>query len=345
MSKAIPILGGLLVVQLGLAAFTWAGGARLGGASDTKPLVGGDLGDVTELEIIGKATDDKPAKTVKLVKNGDAWVVATAADFPAKTEKVEEILKKLVEAKVREPIATNKANHGALKVSEKTFDKKVRVKVGGDDVNLVVGAGKSSSIHARRAERDEVYLARGVSAWAISDRVTSYIETEYVKVEDPTEVSVQNPAGTINLVKDDEGNWKVTELPPDADVDDSRVSSFVSAARSIRMTDPVGKAVKPEYGLDNATVVVLKNKDRTVSYSIGALDGDDHYVKADGQDFVVKVSKWSVERLRDQTPQKFIKEPEKPGGPPGGAPGMPPGMQLPPGMQMPPGMPPMPPPR
>ncbi len=338
MSKLNTTLIGLLAVQLGLTAFTWAGGARLGGASDAKPLVDGAPGDVTELEITGKAEADKPARTVKLTKKGDDWVVASAADYPAKQDKVDEIVKKLVEAKVREPIATNKANHGALKVSDSTFDKKVRLKLGSDDVKLVVGSGKSSSIHARRADQDEVFLARGVSAWAISDRVSSYIDTEYVKVEDPTEVSVQNPNGTINLVKGDDGKWKVTELPADADVDDSRVSAFVSSARSVRMAEPVGKEIKPEYGLDGAVQVVLKAKDQSYSYAVGALDGDHHYVKADGNDYVVKVSKWSVERLRDQTPDKFIKEPGKPGGAPGG---MPPG-GMPPGAMMPGGMPPMP---
>ncbi len=340
MSKANTILAGLLVVQLGLAAFTWAGGTRLGGATDTQPLVEGDPSDVTELEITGTAKDDKPARTLKLVKTGDAWVVSTAADFPAKTEKVDEIVKKLVEAKVREPIATHKANHAALKVGEKTFEKKVRVKIGGSDVNLVVGSGKGTSIHARHDGKDEVYLARGVSAWAISDRVSSYVDTEYVKVEDPSEVSVQNSKGTINLVRNDAGKWRVTELAADSDVDDSRVSAFVSSARSIRLSEPVGKEIKPAYGLADGVQVILKTKDKTVSYAIGATDGDHAYVKADNSEYVVKVSKFSVERLRDQTPDKFIKEPGKPGPPggmPGGMPGMPRGMPggMPPGMMPP----------
>ncbi len=326
MKQVITGLGVLLAVQVALAAFTWAGGGKLGGATDSKPLVDAEVKEVTELEIIGKATGDKPAKSVKLLRKGDDWVVASAAGFPAKTDKVEEVIKKLVEAKMREPIATNAANHAALKVSESTFDKKVRIKVGGSVVNLVIGAGKSSSIHTRRADEDEVYLARGVSAWAISDRVSSYVDTAYVKVEDPTEVSVQNPKGTINLVKGDGGEWRVTELPVEAVVDDSKVKAFVSSARSIRMSDPVGKETKPEYGLEGATLVVLKNKDKTVSYAIGSLTGDDYYVKADDNDYVVKVSKWSVERLLDQTPEKFIKEPVKPTAPSGMPPGMPGGL-------------------
>ena len=338
MSKANKVLGIALLVQAALVVFTWAGGAKLGGASDTRQLVEVDPGDVTALEIVGKATKDKPARTIKLAKKGDDWVVATAEDFPAKKDKVDEVVKKLVEARVRDPIASQKANHAALKVSEKTHDKKVRLQAGGKDLNLVIGSGKGSSIHARFADQDEVFLARGVSAWSISDRIASYLETDYVKVEDPTEVSVQNEKGTINVLKDDSGKWKVSELPPDADVDDSRVSAFVSSARSVRLAEPVGKETKPEYGLDGGVQVVLKNKDATVTYVIGAQDGDHFYVKAQDHDYVVKVSKWSVDKLRTQTPDKFIREAPATAPPQAGMGGMGPG-GIPPGMR-PPGLPP-----
>ncbi len=338
MNKTNQILAGLVVAQFALIALTWAGAGQSGG-DDANALVPAEVDSVTAIEITGKpAKAGEASKTVKLSKKGDKWVVSSAADFPAKKDKVEEVVKKLVEAKVRAPVATNKANHAALKVADGTFDKKVTISAGGSEHKLVVGSGKSSSIHARFADKDEVYLARGISAWAISDRIASYVDTQYVKVDDPTEVRVQNPKGTISIHKDAD-KMVVAELPPDANVDDSRVTAFVNSAKSLRMAEPVGREIKPEYGLDGGTKVVLKGKDVEVKYTIGAKAGDEdkYYAKAEGNDFVVLVNKWSVDKLNDQTPDKFIKEvaaPAPPGGPPGGMPGgMPQG--LPPGFKIP----------
>ena len=87
--------------------------------------------------------------------------------------------------------------------------------------------------------------------------------------------------------------------------------SFVSAARNIRLSKPVGKTLKPEYGLSPESVranVVLKRGDDIVKYSVGAFDGDEVYVKDEGNDFIVKVRKYAVDSLIGQTPDKFIKE-------------------------------------
>lgn len=309
MSKTNKILVGLLALQAVLAVVTWAsGGGR--GASDARPLleIGKEAVTALTIEAAPRKEGEAPER-VELVKKGNDWVVASAADYPAQKDKVEEVVGKLVALKVRQPLATQKANHAALNVGEKDFDRRVTLQAGTATHQLVIGSGKGSSVHARFADQDDVFLARGMSSWALGERASTYIDTQYIKVDEPTSILVVNDqGGVLNLLKDDQGDWLVPELPPDAKVDPGRVSAFVSSARSVRLAEPVGKEVKPEYGLDKGTRVTLKAGDQTTSYAIGAAKGDQHYVKADDNEYVVLVSKYSVESLRTQTPDKFLKD-------------------------------------
>ena len=335
MNKTNKVLVGLLGAQALLLVLTWAGGAGSAGSNNqSEPLLDLSADDVTALNVEGKAADDKPAESVTLEKRGDKWVVATADDYPADGEKVDEVVKKLVEARIRAPLATHKANHNALNVGEREFSKKVTLRAGDARHALVIGSGKGSSVHARFADKDEVFLARGISAWAISERVRTYVKGDYVSVEAPTEVRVVGAGGrTVTLSKGEGGKWTVGELAAALPVDEAKVSTFVSSARNVQLAAPVGKESKAEFGLgEGATVVTLKSEKGETTYRIGALVDGKYYLKADDNDYVVQVSKYSVEKMVDDGPDKFVKEkeaPAAPSGPPGLPPGFPPGMNIP----------------
>lgn len=344
MNNTNKILIGAAVLQAALMAVTWSSGVgRAGGSSEAQPLLDVPLAEVSAIAVSDRGEGEEKAESVSLVRKGEAWVVGGADDFPADTKKIEEVIGKLLKATHREPIATKAANHNALDVGERTYDKKVELTVGGEKKTLILGSGKGSSVHARFEGKDDVYLARGISSWAVGNKVDTYVDTQYVEVKEPVEVRVVNRNGPIDLVKGEGDVWAVAQLKPDAKVDPSRVRSFVTAARSVRLTAPVGKAVKPEFGLgEGAVTVSVRDAEKTVSYRIGAEDGDFRYVKADDNDYVVKVRKYAVDDLIKQTADKFVEEVPAPTAP--GMPGMPPGMQgfpggipgLPPGLQMPP---------
>ncbi|MCA9526114.1 MAG: DUF4340 domain-containing protein, partial [Myxococcales bacterium] len=332
MNRTNKILAGALLVQVALVAVTWSMRGR-GPSLDAEPLLPDTaVADVQALKVVAKSGEKET--TVQFARKGDGWVVPTADDFPADAKKVEEVVKKLVEARIRAPIASNKANHNNLDVGDRDFSRRVTLTVGGKDRTLVVGSAKGSSAHVRFADQDDVFVARGFSAFELRDGLATYVDGDYVKVEAPESVKLTNPRGTVTL-NFVEGNWKVAELPPDAPLDTARIEAFVSAARLIRLIEPLGKTVKPEYGFDAAdkAVVELKKGDVVTRYTIGALAPDNNrYVKSESNDWVVTTAIHNIGTLLDQTPDRFIKEdlPADGGGPEGG---MPPGMPgLPPGM-------------
>jgi len=335
------ILLGAAVLQAVLVAVTWSSTVgRAGASDDLRPLLDVQLDAVTAFTVSDRAEGEKASQSVALERRGEGWVVKGTDDYPADAEKVDEVIGKLIKASHRDPVATKAANHNALDVGERTYDKKVELHLGGEKKTLILGSAKGSSVHARFDGADDVYLARGISAWAVGNKVDTYIDTQYVDVAEPVEVRVLNRNGPIDLTKDDSDTWRVAQLKPDAQVDSGRIRSFVTAARSVRLTEPVGKTIEPAYGLgDGAVTVSVRDAEKTVSYRIGAEVDGQVYVKSDASDYVVKVRTFVVESLIDQTADKFVQEVPPPAAAPGSQPmipGMPPGMQLPPGLQMPP---------
>ena len=330
------ILGIALIAQAGLVALTW-GTRGAAPRTDARPLIEAvKAEDVTALRVESLAANGKPAPTVELAKKGDAWVIPSADDYPADAKKVGKVVDALLAGRIRAPIASKAANHNALEVGERTYTRKVKLTAGGADVDLVVGAARGTAAHVRRASEEQVYLARGFSADALEDTAAPYIDTTYLDVDAPDQIVVKNPRGTLTLNKV-EGAWTLAELPAGVPGDPERFTAFVGAACKLIIDAPVGKTVKPEYGLDTplAAHVTIKTGERTYTYSLGAVDDGKRYLKRADNDWVVLIPTFAVSNLMDQVPQAFIKEDQPKGGPPGGMPGMP---GMPPGMKL-PGMP------
>ena len=296
MSKTNRNLMALLLVQLGIVGFTWH--SRRVVEIEARNLLDIKAEDVLEVIISrmpGKLkTDD--GESIRMTRDGDRWVLPDAENFPLDTGKVNDMLGRLALAKIRRPVATKKENHNALQVGKLKYEKRIEIKTKTSQYALYAGNAKGQSMHARFAEQVEVYLARGVQAWNLSHQIESYADTDYVKVDDPTEIRIHNQNGPIDSQQNEDGTWTVAQLPSDKPVDFSRVRSLVRAAQQIKLNVPAGRKIKPEYGLGkNARATVfLKGPAGSANYEIGAESGGYVYIKAEGQDYVAKIHKFNA---------------------------------------------------
>jgi hypothetical protein len=319
--KIIRILGIALAVQTLLAVAMWTTGGRAPG-QQSRALLGVEEKAITAVEIGARpGPDGKVGERVKLTRSGEGWVVSSADDFPAKTDKVDEIVKKLAAMKVKSPLATQAANHNALRVGDTTWAKEVIVSAGGEPKKLIVGSGSGSSVHLRFDGQNDVFQGRGLSEFQLSNNARNYIETELVKTDADrlNAVTVTNARGTLTFRK--EGTtWLLEQTPAGATLDETKVTSFISAVTRLNLDRPVGKASKPEYGLDaGATRVEIlsteEDKPVTVSYVVGgqagAADADGFYVKASTNEWVVVATKWATESARTKGVDDFLKAPEQ----------------------------------
>lgn len=314
MNKTNKILGSLLVAQVILIGLTWTMCQTKPTATGAKPIFDFKSSQVTMMEVTSPSKKDKARETVKLVKKNDKWVVGTADDFPAKKENIVKVLDNLTRLKIREPIANNPSNYKALKVADKQHDREITLKTALVTKSVIVGSGTGQSMYIRYTGDKNVYQAQGTTVWAIPSTTHSYIETKFIEVDKDklSSVMIANPKGKLTFTKEGE-SWKLDELPAGATLDNSKVKTLIEKASKVTIDEPIGKTLKPEYGLPGDTEVVLVSTEndaaKTTRYTIGAKKGDQHYyLKSDENDFVVTISKYDTNQLRDKTVDDFIKK-------------------------------------
>jgi uncharacterized protein YndB with AHSA1/START domain len=287
-------LGVALGLQALLAVVMWWPSSNE--AVESRSIVPMEAADVTELVIERKPySDTDEVEPVRLVKEGEIWRIASAAGYPAQSDKVEEVIEHLVGMTVRRPVASNPTSHNALAVGPTDYGKKVTVRAGGETTSLIMGAASGKSVHVRLEGEDAVYKASGFSEWAVKDRNSSYWDGVYSKVEKEQllSLSITGRGMDVSIEKGALG-WTAGETPLDA----AKVDQLLGRVATVRMRDPVGTVASPEHGFDDGVVVswTSEDGDTTVGggFVIGAEVDDNVYVKAEQLPFIVTVAKGTL---------------------------------------------------
>jgi len=307
-------LGILACVQLGLAAITWWPAGDAGGPA---PLLDVESDAITQIEIESKPLAGEEPSPVVLARSGDGWVVRSAADFPARPEKIEELLGRLLDLEFGTPVALQQESHNALKVGEDEYGRRISVRAGDEETNLVLGAATSKSVNVRLEGEQDVYRSSGVSEWGFSDTASSYYDPLYVSAA-PTEITaltVRNGNGVLEFRKEGE-SFTLADLADGEVVDAAAVDRFVAAVTKLRMTRPVTQQVEDVHGLGDPEAGgarvdwTLEAEDQSVAggYAIGAVVESDRYAKAVDSQFVVRVLESATTQLRNADRQEFLVE-------------------------------------
>jgi hypothetical protein len=320
------ILGIVLVLQVALVALThWP---RSGDNVASRQLVTFPRDAITEIEITAgtEPGSTKAAESVLLVNKGaDGWVIGNAHDYPADPSKVTELLDKLTALSVRKPVAMQETSQSSLKVADADFGRKVRIKAGADELTFYVGAARSTAVNVRTAGEKEVYEAKGVSEYQLKSNARGFYDSSYTSTPFDTidRFTLKNPSGTFTLVRHDDRSWHV-EGNEAAPVDANEADSLVRRVATIRMSEPAGKEITPEMGLDGSTRVEWSTTEapppaddgtqgesvvRKHGLTIGATVETMAYVKSDANDFVVKTYDSGMKPLREATVASLAPKP------------------------------------
>ncbi len=308
------LLSGLLLLQIGLVVLAWWPEDR--SALALKPLLEVDKEEIVELRIAQKPVEGEESDPLHLIRGEEGWALASAGGYPVAVEKVDEVLDKLVGLEVRKPIATRSESHNALDVGEKEYGRRIQLTTASGSVELVVGAAASNSVHVRLSDASDVYVARGLSEWSLRDTARSYYDADYVRadVSELTQLRVHNANGSLSFVREGE-QWRLEEAPEQGVLDREAIESFLAEVTAVRVAEPVGREIQPDYGFEaEATGVrvdwAIEAEDQSIAggYRLGATVGTHTYVKATGNPFVVKAVESRFETLRQATAADFIAE-------------------------------------
>ncbi len=291
----------LLAIQTAAAITMWKPGPA--DDADERPLFDITPDQVVELTIRRQPGELKTDHNdhIRIARGEYGWVLPDYENFPARADKVNELLGSLLLAKVTRPVTEKPESHAALNVAESNFAKHIALATDDKEYSLYAGSSQAGSMHARFEEDDSVYLAKGVQSWKISHEIRDYADVDYVDVQQPTELKIYNQHGEIHLSMQPDGTWVVSQLPSDKPIDLGRVRTLVNAARALKLDIPKGRVLKPEYGLGEQAraQVFVKGPMGSARYEVGATVGPYVYLKAEGHDFVVQVSKFNVSQVLD----------------------------------------------
>lgn len=295
--NTIQKLGGLLVAQVALGAFTWWPHDAATGAP--KLLVEGGGNAITKVSIVSNTKDAKP---VELESKDGKWTLVSASGFPADADKMGEVLDALAAIKLSDPVASQATSFDQLKVSDTTFDKKVVFTANGAEHTLIVGAAASKSVYLRVDGGTDVYQAKGLSAWTFKDSTRGFLPANAIEIDKDklTSLTLTNASGTIALVKQGEA-WTLGGDRP-GPVKADKVSDLLDKATKVRLADVAGSDVKPEYGLSPPAATVswtLTDAGNTSqgSYTVGASTDGKYFVQQAGNAFVFESPNYRIDDL------------------------------------------------
>ncbi|MDB5413747.1 MAG: hypothetical protein JWR10_2082 [Rubritepida sp.] len=113
--RGVLLLGGAAVVTIGAAVLLKPSGETTGAIAPGSlafPGLAPRLAQAAKIELI------RPNQATTLVRNGDAWTIAEAHNYPARPERVREMLTGLTELRLMEERTSNPAQLAALGVED-----------------------------------------------------------------------------------------------------------------------------------------------------------------------------------------------------------------------------------
>lgn len=303
--KSIFILLAVLVVLVAAVIIIEGPLSKRGKVKAAKESIlfpGFEIDQVSSVDI--KTVD----REVKLKKEDNVWVVATAGNYPADPRSVEDMLGKVRDLKSTLTASKSADKHSQFEVDESGVE--VTMLGTGEKALAHFFVGKMGpdyiSTYVRKADKDEVLLVgeylrgvfdKGARGWR--DRTIFDFDASQVQ----TLTLVSEEKGEISIAAQEDGGWQIIKpevAPAEKEaVDDivreiSKLEADDFAEQKEEVTDPL-----KEYKLDKPQSKIMANlNDGTARVLlIGGESGYRRYVKREDKDIVFLVSKSKIDRI------------------------------------------------
>ena len=309
MSRTNRLLAAFLAVQVVLAVVVfWP----------REAVVGGGLlfANRDEAEIVALAISDGDQKRVMLAQQDDGWVLSEADVFPADGDRVDPLVRKIVQLRTGRLVTMTESSHARLQVGEQKFNRKLQItwSDNSQDTLLLGSTAGAGATHFRLLGEDEVYLTAELTPWDASTAASNYIETQFFGVDSDaiTAIVLKNSNGSFNFARANE-KWTWEELAADETFDNTALNRFISQVSSVRMIAPLGKERQQSYGLEQpqATAIITTEIDGAAHehvLSLGAEREGNFVFSASGEEYFVTVSQYAAGNLIDKTHADFVED-------------------------------------
>lgn len=282
--KASTILGGVLVVQLLLAA--GIGWSRNSAGDDMvpQPLLDFAAGDVNRIEI------DDNTNQVILAKDGADWLLPARYGLAANRSRIERLLENLAELETGWPVATTSGSIDRLEVAADNYQRHLRL-LQGDRLLGEYYFGTSPGLrqtHGRRGGEDAVY-ALAINNFDLPGDSNDWLDKTLLSLDSVTRIS---GADYALVPGPEEDSWRFDQVENgnqalDADKAD-RLVAAIADLRVLRVADALPDVEPVE--------VTVSDAENSWTYSFYA-DDEKYYVKRHDMDAAFTISKSSYDRI------------------------------------------------
>jgi hypothetical protein len=221
-------------------------------------------------------------------------------------------------------VASNASSYNRLQVADDEFTRKIELGTAdGQTQTLYVGTSPSlRATNVRLGGSDGVYLTGEVRGSEIGTDAGSWINLAYVQIpsSDAQAVTIENANGRLDFTRATTDTWTLVGLGEGEVFNDNNFQTILTRLGALNMVTPVGKEIKPEYGLETPTATVTVTTQpsggeaQTLNLVIGAKDeeGTNYYAKSSDSEFVVKLASFTAEQFVNDTRDRYLQPPPTP---------------------------------
>lgn len=278
MEKTIKLLAVLLGVQLVLALGLGLSGQGAAARDGTQTLVDAAADTIDRLVL------EEPGKPkVVLAKQGGAWRLPEAGDFPVDAKRVAQLLDKIVALKPGAPVAASAGARERFKVSEETFERRITLGAGDETLaTLYLGSSPAMRrIHARIGKDDAIYAVE-LAAHEVPVRTADWQDKTLLRIP-AGEIDAIEVAG-LHLRRAAEGGaWLADGLPDGQRPKTEAVERLTTLIAELSVGEVLGREVGPEHGMDKPVLdlTVTRRGGEAVGYRLGKTrDKEEYTLKA-----------------------------------------------------------------
>ena len=279
------------------------------------------MAGLEDIQVTSVTITDSTANSIRLAHGPQGCVLPEADDFPCQTDKLTSFINRLVGLNTASLVAQTGGSHRRLKVSDDEFVRTIDIqRVEGDPLRLYLGTSpRYGSVHVRAKDRNEVYLESTLAVSEASARVSDWVDVVYFSVpqEQVTALTQENSQGLLQLEKNENGEWALSEESLNETLAQWKAQSLVRRISSLRMHRPLGKEQLESYELDNPnavlTIQTLADDGGTgeLVLSIGARDEqeDAYVVKSSESPYYVLMKEFTVRDLVENGSNDLLEPP------------------------------------
>lgn len=260
LNPVVSLLIALLVAQL-VAALFLAGNAMQSASTDD-PLLDLSSEEVRRIKII---TDDEQ---VALARTTDGWVLPALAGFPAKADKVDQLLSRLTALQRPLPVGSSSEAQRRLKVADDNAERRIRLYGdAGELAQLLTGESPGfRRLYARLADEEVIYDLPLADFQVTSDS-DEWVKHDQLRLDAEAIMRISSDDWTLSRI---DGSWRLkTESSPSVGHSTLALapeSNRAEQAQTEQDRSELGSAERGVTELDETTAEALVSRIANLSY-------------------------------------------------------------------------------